>query len=98
MNRAHTKTRGVFRFPDPTPQILTDGSLFQWYSNPEAEDELDALRRLSGHDPTPEEIVQANINRIDPAIIIILRSLLYPRNVATYHLIFPFLIGNRKEA
>jgi len=98
VSRAHLKEKGVFRFPDPTPQILVDGSEFQWYSHPEADEEMEILKRMVGRDGTRQEILNANVSRIDPATMMVLRSQLFPSSLATYHLIFPFLIGSRKES
>jgi len=92
MSKHVRSKKGFFDYPDPTPQIHVDGSNFQWYTHPRAEMELEDL----GHAPSSTERIELIKQWIDPATIIILKSRLVPREVSTYHLIFPFLIGIRK--
>ena len=96
LSRAVRTKKAFFDHPDPTPQILVDGSDFQWYTHPGAEKELEELSRRNGAPVPPSERVETVKRRIDPATVIILKSRLVPSELSTYHLIFPFLIGVRK--
>ena len=86
----------VLKFPDFSSQIYVDGSDFQWYSHPVAEMELDIVHKRSGV-VSPSERLKVYKKWIDPGTVIILRSHLHPRQVATYHMVFPFIVGVRKN-
>ena len=102
LSTAVRSKKGFFDCPDPTPQIYIEGNNdFQWYTHPRAEKELEELRIRNGRDNTISERLEVIKKWIDPATIIILRSRLTGRkdgreDLATYHLIFPFIIGQRK--
>ena len=62
---------------------------------------MEELRIRNGHDNTITERLEVIKRWIDPVTIIILRSRLTGHkdgreDLATYHLIFPFIIGQRK--
>ena len=58
--------------------------------------ELDITRKRSGV-VSPSERLEVYRKWIDPGTVIILRSQLHPRQVATYHMVFPFIVGVRKN-
>ena len=98
MSKAMRSKKEFFWFPNPTPQILVDNTELQWYTHPGAEKELEEVKRRKRRTPTFFERIEVVKRWIDPVTVIILKSQLVPRELSTYHLIFPFVIGPRKTS
>ena len=82
LNHGHYKSR-LFRFPDPSCQVLGHPS-----SSPFS---------WYSHPGVDQDDFEGQVKAIDPATIMILQSRLR-QDLSTYHLVFPFFIGPRKEA